>query len=226
MTLTHPFYIGVFEFTKLQYQNVMGGSTVAANDFTPVSTMKYTSIRGDGWPATLEPAANSFMDKLTKKCKARDSSGNYTLDMTAFDIPTEFQWEYACRAGTTHALNTTNEFRNYYFPDIEEQMKNLGSFKRPPNYANGSIVNVGSYEPNQWGLYDMHGNVKEWVCDYYSANPSQLHQYVDPVGPSSGPNRLTRGGDYSSMASGCRSAAREVNQPVFQVGFRLCWTMP
>ena len=227
VTLTKPFYVGLFEVTQGQYLNVMGGNNPVASGFAgsadvdnvkPVYNVSYNTIRGTvntsthqyDWPWTNAVAASSFMGKLRAKCKAKDGDGNYTVSIEGFDLPTEFQWEYACRAGTIGSFGT-----NAVAKTSAEQTSQFAAM----GYSGSKKTNkVGSRQPNPWGLYDMHGNVLEWCLDWYEQDVQKLNQPVDPVGPNIGlaVSRVTgaackvlRGGGMGCSAAGCRSGIRD-----------------
>ena len=132
-----------------------------------------------------------------------------------FDLPTEAQWEYACRAGTT----TTYYWGNSVNGDYAWYSSNSGSKSHP----------VGTKKPNAWGLYDMSGNVREWCLDWYG---SSLAYGTDPKGSSSGSDRVTRGGSWEAHGAYCTSSDRTCDSPsyyyggFFTVGFRLSRTLP
>lgn len=124
-----------------------------------------------------------------------------------FDLPTEAEWEYACRAGTTT--------RYYWGDELTEKDANFDGVV-------GTTTPVKAYAPNAWGLYDMHGNVCEWTQDWFD-KPSR-RAAIDPVGPSCGASRVNRGGGWSCDAEDCRSASRLMLAPIdstSSVGFRL-----
>lgn len=124
-------------------------------------------------------------------------------------LPTEAQWEYACRAGTTTPFNTGNCLSNlqacYQWDSPYSSCAN--SHTTEPNIMQA----VGSYPPNAYGLYDMHGNVKEW-CSDFNGFLLGLHK-TNPTGPKRGTHRVIRGGSYNSKAEGCRSAYRLALNP-------------
>ena len=207
VTLTKPFFCGLFIVSQKQHALVTGtnpcsSSQYGRGDTYAVHYVSYDMIRGTSngakWPSSSAVDSSSFMGKL----RARTG-----LD---FDLPTEAQWEYACRAGTT----TT-----YYWGDSMNG-----------NYAwysgnTGSAHTGGGKEPNAWGLYDMSGNVWEWCLDWRDT----LVYGTDPKGPSSGSNRVRRGGSWDGDADGCTSSIRSSQNPSNESrisGFRLFRTLP
>ena len=113
-----------------------------------------------------------------------------------FDLPTEAQWEYACRAGTTTTYSCGNSAD--------------GNYMWYASSSNGWPHEVGTNQPNMWGLYDLHGNVYEWCLDWYA---NSFTGGVDPKGSSSGSARVVRGGNYYLAASYCTSSARDRSDP-------------
>ena len=234
VALSQPFYIGIYEITQKQYKNVTGGDpSQYKGDYRPVERVSYEGIRGGNWPTTAVPGANTFMDMLIQKCKSKGSGGDYTEPVEGFDLPTEFQWEYACRAGTTGAFNTTNAYDNTKSAEQEAQLKLLGRYTSNQTDGKGSCnanhTVVGSYQPNQWGLYDMHGNVWEWCRDWCQEDASALKQFTDPKGAASGSSRVLRGGSWYNAVGSCRSAYRNDNASSYTYsssGFRLSRTLP
>ncbi|MDZ4200438.1 MAG: SUMF1/EgtB/PvdO family nonheme iron enzyme, partial [Kiritimatiellia bacterium] len=229
VTLTKDYYIGVFQVTQKQWERVMGDwpsyfTNAIYRDTRPLEQRSWNDIRGGAWPG--EPSGSGQPDSGTFLQRIRARTG------LSFDLPTEAQWEYACRAGTLTALNSGE---NLTATESCPNLSALGrySYNHPGGYVANSTVStdggtakVGSYLPNAWGLYDMHGNVQEWCLDWYAAAaPGEM----DPVGAASGFRRVRRGGSLGAGAGICRSAYRFCNTPSFRSylnGFRLSRTLP
>ena len=227
VTISQEFYIGVFEITQKQYELVTGNApSTYKGDARPVEQVSWNDIRGNSaiynWPNSSSVDASTFMGKLRAK------TGIMTLD-----LPTEAKWEYACRAGTTSAFNSGKNLLSGEGEDAN--MNEIGRYSYN-NGHNGGIMDgqggysenhttVGSYLPNAWGLYDMHGNVWEWCLDWYQGRESLSSAAVtDPMGPVSGSCRVPRGGGWYSVARYCRSATRYHSEPYYKnygIGFRL-----
>ena len=188
VTLTKPFYMGKYEVTQEQWKAVMGKENNPSNtkgEKLPVTNVSWVDCQG-------------FIRNLNARPK-----GGYRL-------PTESEWEYACRAGTTTAYS----FGGAILP----QNANISESKK------GTPVKVGSYKPNAFGLFDMHGNVREWCEDFSGAYPAGA--VTDPKGPEAGDYRILRGGSFYSKTGNAyaRSAFRNVGKQSDQVngnGFRL-----
>jgi formylglycine-generating enzyme required for sulfatase activity len=214
VTLTQDFYLGVFEVTQRQWELVMGSNpsyfnNAACYQTRPVEQVSYYDIRENpaniddpaaDWPNNGAVNANSFMGRLRAK-----------TGLSGFDLPTESQWEYACRAGTTTALNSGY---NLTSTSNDPRMSQVGRYcyNHPGGYSHNAGVTTaagsaaaGSYTPNAWGLYDMHGNILEWCLDWHGTYPGTV---TDPKGASAGPGRVYRGGSLTGDAGGCRSAFR------------------
>lgn len=207
VTLTKPFYIGAFELTQKQWELVMGDTpSKYKGDARPVERVSYNTIRGSvngaAWPTHNQVDANSFMGRLRSKVNM------------LFDLPTEAQWEYACRAGTATALNSG---KNLTGTDRCANMAEVGRYEGNTSDGKGGYsqhTKVGSYLENMWGLYDMHGNVAEWCLDWWVDNLGYINQ-DNPQGAMSGTYRIARGGCWYDNGFGdggfsrsCRSSNR------------------
>ena len=206
VTITKPFYIGVFEVTQKQYELVMGNNPSEFKGVRrPVEKVSYSMIRGVAqgarWPSSSAVDADSFLGRFRAKTR-----------IDTFDLPTEAQWEYACRSGTKSAYNNGG--------DAEDDLKQLARYGG--TYGNAKKhATVGSYRADASGLYDMHGNVWELCLDWSGS----LSFGTDPVGPASDSVRVPRGGGWGSYAQSCRSAVRGSAPPSrssSRIGFRLC----
>lgn len=218
--LSEPFYIGVFEVTCRQWELVTGKTAVHLRNpgtlMAPVSNVSYEMVRGSDkgakWPASDTVDDVSFLGLL------RDKSG------IRFDLPTEAQWEYACRAGTSTALNNG---KNLSHEAADPALAAVGRFCQVPDpnepgtwRFSADVIKVGSLAPNGWGLYDMHGNVMEWCLDWYRPHLGTAAVSGPRGGPAApdttrGPDdsrgtstRVLRGGCAHDYALECRSAAR------------------
>ena len=185
VTLTKPFYMGKYEVTQEQWESVMGNNPSSR---TKGAKLPVTDV---SWEDCQE-----FIKKLNASTK-----GGYRL-------PTEAEWEYACRAGTTTAYS--------YGDSLTKTDANIDGL---------SISAVGSYKPNSFGLYDIHGNVWEWCEDWYGDYPAGA--VTDPKGPAKGEYRVLRGGSFNFYESNARSSNRYYYPPtlrLFNYGFRLART--
>ena len=205
VTLTRPFFIGVFEVTQKQYKLVTGSNpSFNKGDKLPVEMASWNDIRGNyNWPTDTSVAVDSFMGLL----RARTG--------LAFDLPTEAQWEYACRAGTTTDFNDGTNLSDSGLDELGRYEGNGGDERGGSEYLY-TTTTVGSYLPNAWGLYDMHGNVEEWCLDY----PSSFNDIAstDPVGDETGSWREVRGGYCDSVVVNCGSSYRASNNPSIRSG--------
>ena len=205
VTLTNAYYIGVFETTQMQYGLIMESNpSLYEGDARPVEYVSYDMLRGTdkgaGWPTSYDVDDDSFFGILRSKTQ-----------MT-FDLPTEAQWEFACRAGTTTALNSG---KNLSDEEECDEMAEVGRYYGNMNDEKGGYnehTTVGSYLPNAWGLYDMHGNVFEWCLDWYQYDLGN-DQATEPLGTSWGSCRVLRGGCWENYAGECRSACRNSDVP-------------
>jgi len=192
VTITKPFYMGKYEVTQEQWESVMGDNP--------------SKVKGAKFPIT--DVSWEDCQEFIKKLNAKTNGG--------YRLPTEGEWEYACRAGTTTAYS--------YGASLTESDANIyGSIKAVGSY--GSIKAVGSYKPNAFGIYDMHGNVWEWCNDWKADYPAVA--VTDPKGPAKGEYRVLRGGSFLNLDSVARSSLRSDDSPSlrhFVIGFRLART--
>ena len=215
VTLTKPFFCGLFEVTQRQYELVTGANPCSSTSYGkgntyPVHYVSYNMIRGSSnganWPSSSAVDSSSFIGKL----RARTG-----LD---FDLPTAAQWEYACRAGTT----TTYSYGNSVNGNYMWYLNNSDSKSHP----------VGSKSANPWGLYDMHGNLDERCLDLYGT----LAYGTDPKGSTtywtsgatSGYFRARRGGAWKYGSYECTSSERSYTYPDYgdeAGGFRIVRTL-
>ena len=200
VTLTNAFYIGVFETTQKQYELITGMEPSEYVGATrPVESVSYDMLRGNdkgaSWPYGYDVDEDSFFGKLRSKTQ-----------MT-FDLPTEAQWEYACRAGTTTALNDGSNITNTYSDGSLAKLARYCFNRDDGKGGYGEHTAVGSYQPNAWDLYDMLGNVYEWCRDWFEEDLGTTPA-TEPYGPSVGSLRVIRGGGWNLLAYSCRSANR------------------
>ncbi len=200
VTLTQPFYLQTTEVTQGQWKAIMG------------SNPSYFDSCGNDCP--VEQVSWNDCQEFIRKLNQREGNGTYRL-------PTEAEWEYACRAGTTTPFNTGNCLsanEANYDGNYPYMGCSRGQYRK-------KTVSVGSFSPNAWGLYDMHGNVWEWCQDWKGDYPGG--SVTDPEGPSSGQYPVIRGGSWSHNAGNCRSADRNISTPDYRSrfnGFRVAWT--
>lgn len=200
VTISRPFYMQTTEVTQGQWKAVM--------EINP------SSFRSCGNDCPVEQVSWNDAQEFIRRLNQRKGTDKHCL-------PTEAEWEYACRAGTTTPFNTGNclsRDQANYCGDSPLTGCQRGNFSV-------ETVCVASYSPNAWGLYDMHGNVWEWCQDFYEARASG--DAIDPVGPSKGSQRVLRGGGYFDSARRNRAATRGKASPIFKaspVGFRLAMT--
>ena len=197
VTISKTFYIGKYEVTQKEYEAVMGKNPSYLKEGNrPVVWVDWND-------------AKEFCDKLNKYAKN-------IPDGYRFDLPNEVQWEYACRAGTTTALNNGQDLDTT--TGFCSNLNELGWYR---SNSGEEIHKVGKKKPNAWGIYDMHGNVCEWCRDLY--NDYSTSAVTDPM-YNSGSNRVFRGGSWGSDAWCCRSANRYNCAPDLRnskIGFRL-----
>jgi formylglycine-generating enzyme required for sulfatase activity len=184
--ITKPFYLGKYLVTQEQWEAVMGNNPSRfKGPKNPVETVSWDDCQ-------------KFLGKLNAKSAAGGGK---------FQLPSEAQWEYACRAGSK---------TKYCFGDDESKLaeyawyeKNMDSKTHP----------VGEKKPNAWGLYDMHGNVWEWCQDWWKDGYYKESPVDDPTGAATGDSRVRRGGSWDRPAWRCRSAFRDLVEPGYRGDF-------
>ena len=196
--LSDSFMIGKYEVTQKQYKAVMGKNpSKFKNDSQPVELVNWND-------------AKEFCEKLNTKFSSSIPSG------FKFDLPTEAQWEYACRAGTNSSLGNGKELTTEYKCD---NLDEIGWYAKNSKFTTHP---VGQKQPNSWGIYDMQGNVSEWCRDYDGSFVEG--EAKDPLGPEKGTDRIIKGGNYNVNAKFCRSAIRLNANPKtkdMKTGFRV-----
>jgi uncharacterized protein (TIGR02996 family) len=197
VTLTKGFFLGVHAVTQAQWQKVMGNNP--------------SHFRGDDLP--VEQVSWEECQDFCRNLTERDGK--------PYRLPTEAQWEYSCRAGTTtpfHFGVTISTDQVNYNGDFIYGPGEVGEYRQ-------KTTPVGSFPPNAWGLYDMHGNVFQWCADWHGVY--QPGDVTDPTGPPNGECRVLHGGSWGGFPGFSRSAGRYRNEPGRYrfVGFRVCFCL-
>ena len=217
------FYMSKYELTQKEYKEITGSNP--------------SNFKGDNLPVEniswLDAAAycniRSERDGLTPVYTIDGQNVSWDRSANGYRLPTEAEWEYACRAGTSTPFYMENspsaEDANYYghYPyEIEDNYFSQGNLQIKPGEYRQTTVPVDSFSENPYGLYNMHGNVGEWVWDYYGDYSAD--EQTNPAGPASGTLRVYRGGGWNDFAKNMRSAYRatlEQNKGSFNLGIRL-----
>ena len=189
--ILRSFFLGKYPVTQAQWESVMGSNP--------------SKFKGADLP--VEMVSWDDVQEFIRKLNAQEGHDRYRL-------PTEAEWEYACRAGSETA---------YYFGDDKDQLEDYAWYW---DSSGEETRPVGQKKPNAWGLYDMHGNVFEWVRDWYG---DYIEDFVrDPEGPRAGEYRVLRGGSWFVYTRFCRSASRSFSKPdtrEVNYGFRLALSL-
>lgn len=226
--IQHPvaisdFYMSKYVLTQKEYEEITGnnpsnfsGENLPAENISWLDAIAYCNVRSE-------------KDGLTPVYTIDGQNVSWDRSANGYRLPTEAEWEYACRAGTTTPFymekSPSAEDANYYghYPyEIEDNYFSQGNLEVKPGEYRQTTVPVDSFSENPYGLYNMHGNVGEWVWDYYGEYPTE--EQTDPTGPSSGTLRVYRGGGWNDFAKNMRSAYRatlEQSKGSFNLGIRL-----
>ncbi len=198
VTLTQGFWLGKYEVTQRQWRAVMGAN--------PSHFPEKDVIRWKLWKWEIPVWRKDFLVNrwsLPVEQMSRDDCQEFCQRAgSGFRLPTEAEWESACRAGSVKAYAGTG------------RLEDMGWYDDNSGYSSHP---VGRKQPNAWGLHDMHGNVWEWCQDRYDTYPAGA--VTDPAGPVTGANRVIRGGCWRDNASGCRAAIRYSYEPGFRYSY-------
>jgi len=216
VTIGNDYYLGVHEVTQAQYEKVMGenpsyfqGDTLAEHATQTGGVVRAVDSSNNPIESVSWEDAVVFCRRLSELPEEKNLGRLYRL-------PTESEWEYACRAGTTTAFS------------FGESSKSLGDYAWYDGNSDGQTHPVGEKKPNAWGLYDMQGNVWEWCAEWHGDYPKNA--VTDPVGAKKGTYRVLRGGCWGSVAAHCRSAFRDGGYPLLRNyglnGFRVALSSP
>jgi len=207
--ISKPFYLGVYQVTQAQYQQVMGRNPSAFVDPKNPAARASWPVERVSWDDAVE-----FCHRMSEITGRRVS------------LPTEAQWELACRAGTQTMFSFGNSLAEFHQYGNYCDLSNTDDLPHQDKaHSDGAdkTAKVGSYKPNAWGLYDMHGNVLEWCADWYGERYPATPQ-VDPEGPKSGTLKVLRGGHWKNAAIFAHSAHRSQGPPnsrMEYIGFRV-----
>lgn len=196
VTISRDFWLGKYEVTQQEWQAVMGTNP--------------SHFQGDGSRPVENVSWNDAVDFCQKLTVQQRTAGRTLPDGYIYRLPTEAEWEFACRAGTT---------TRYYTGDEDSDLAEAGWYGG--NSGNQTHPD-GQKKPNAWGLYDMHGNVWDWCEDWYG--PYTKAAVVDPTGPGTGYFHVVRGGGWWRNAAASRSASRDHHMASYHfsnVGFRV-----
>lgn len=219
----NDFYISPYEVTQQEYEEIIqenpshfSGDRLPVENVTWLDAIRYANAKSE--KEGLQPVYQIEGEQVT-----------WDRSLDGYRLPTEAEWEYACRGNTTTPFNTetsiSDEEANYYgyYPyQIEENYFSQDELDTKPGIYRETTIEVGHFKPNAFGLYDMHGNVSEWVWDYYGEYPSTTSS--NPTGADEGELKIYRGGGWNDFAKNLRSSYRATlpsNQKSISVGIRL-----
>jgi formylglycine-generating enzyme required for sulfatase activity len=212
-----PFYLGAFEVTQAQYEKVAGKNP---SFFAKGGGGQERVANSD---TSKHPVDNVSWHDAVAFCKKLGDLPAEKAAGRTYRLPTEAEWEYACRAGTKTAT--------HYGDQMDANQANFNGLSPYRTTTGGPFfrrtTRVGEYRPNAFGLYDMHGNVQEWCADWYAADYYARSPKADPPGPANGTERVLRGGAWPHSGKACRSAVRNKQSPEtasYSFGFRVVLT--
>jgi formylglycine-generating enzyme required for sulfatase activity len=195
------FWMGQYEVTQAEYETIIGSNpSKFKGGSLPVENVSW-------FDAVFYCNQRSAREGLTPAYTINGENVAWNRSANGYRLPTEAEWEYACRANTTtpfstgYNISTSQTNYNGNYPYVNN----------PKETYRGKTINVGSFASNSWGLYDMHGNVFEWCWDWYEIYSTA--DQTDPTGAASGSNRVLRGGSWFSYAQYLRSAYRVNSAP-------------
>ena len=193
--ITKPFFLGKYEVTQEQYEKVMGTNPSAFSK-SGLYSEKFADRDTGDLPVEMVSLADAqeFCRKLSELPGEKEAGRHYRL-------PTEAEWEYACRAGST---------TKWCFGNDQSRLGNYAWYRKN---SEGETHQVGRKNPNAWGLHDMHGNVWEWCTDWHDVEYYRNSPTDDPTGPSEGSDRVSRGGCCLNQAHYSWSATRFFDSP-------------
>lgn len=239
VTLTHPFYMQAKEVTVGQYRRFIvasgyrsqvqgsGGCWVSTDGrrWRKQTQTDWATITSS-WPKSDTPSEALPVSCVTWKDATAFATWLSKTDGRTYRLPSEAQWEYACRAGSTkpYAFGDCLTSQQANFGDVGQMASTCSAGAQP---IRGHLVAAEALTENGWGMYNMHGNVAEWCHDFYG--PYSKKKVSDPRGPASGVEKVIRGGHYLSRMADCRSARRSSFPPAYAssaVGFRLIAQTP
>jgi len=209
--ITSPFYLSICPVTQRQFKLVLGEtpSEFKGDGQFPVESVSwFDAIRFCNRLSELQCIEPCYLINDAHSVAIRGGNG--------YRLPSEAEWEYACRAGTTTLWSCGNESHR------------LQEYAWYSANSNGTPHPVAEKLPNCWGIFDMHGNVREWCWDWFAAGYYQYSPADNPAGPSDGKCRVVRGGSWRSFPAGCRAACRVGYEPESSyayVGFRVAATL-
>ncbi len=222
--ITRPFYLGTYLVTQQEYQRLTGDNP---SQFSAAGIYK---DRVAGQDTRRFPVENISWDQAVEFCKKLAEVPTEKVAGRKYGLPTEAQWEYACRAGNPGRFSFSPAGAAATAEADEQKLLDYAWFARNSGGNSGYAIHpVGGKRPNPWGLYDVYGNVCEWCRDYHGPGPYAGSAADDPAGPFDGDARLLRGGAFQFSPGGCRSACSVRNHRSWHdcwCGFRVCLVFP